>query len=198
MPLTDPIGLLEREDKWYLGNGGQLVYAPPFPQHLRVPGFWDECQFGDVSLNRLLCVSIAAEMKSRDDSMGQAAVPASESTEEPYPGYIEGVTGDTLTVLKGYAAQTFMAQLRDGRRVPIVTNESGDDTPVNIDTLPSITVVDLSSVSFYDSSGLGYLVVLLKKLKVAGKELVLCGANPQVSNLLSTLGIDKYTRVFSD
>jgi hypothetical protein len=59
MALTDPLALLERPDKWYLGNAGMLLYAPPFPQHLDVPGFWDECHFGDLSVPRLLCVSFA-------------------------------------------------------------------------------------------------------------------------------------------
>jgi hypothetical protein len=62
MALTDPLLLLKRTDKWYLGNGGMLVYAPPFPQHLHVPGFWDECHFGDLAVPNLLCVSVAMEV----------------------------------------------------------------------------------------------------------------------------------------
>jgi len=65
MSLVDPIDLLKRRDKWYLGNGGLLVYAPLFPDHLDVPGFWDECQYGDLFINRLLAVSIAAEYDCR-------------------------------------------------------------------------------------------------------------------------------------
>ena len=53
--------LLQRQDKWYLGNGGMLVFAPPFPQHLRVPGFWDECHYGDIAVPRLLALSFALE-----------------------------------------------------------------------------------------------------------------------------------------
>jgi len=61
MELIDPLDLLKRTDKWYLGNGGMLVYAPPYPKHLGVPGFWDECHFGDMAVPRLLCVSFALE-----------------------------------------------------------------------------------------------------------------------------------------
>jgi len=61
MPLVDPIDLLQRPDKWYLGNGSMLLYAPPFPEHLDVPGFWDECQFGDLILRNLLCISFALQ-----------------------------------------------------------------------------------------------------------------------------------------
>ncbi|MCB1217250.1 hypothetical protein KDL44_07645 [bacterium] len=53
--------LLARTDKWYLGNGGMLLYAPPFPQHLHVPGFWDECHWGDTAVPALLCVSVVLE-----------------------------------------------------------------------------------------------------------------------------------------
>ena len=63
MSLTDPIKLLHRTDKWYLGNAGMLLYAPPFPRHLDVPGFWDECHYGDLVLKRLLCVSFVAEYR---------------------------------------------------------------------------------------------------------------------------------------
>ena len=31
-----------RDDKWYLGAGDGLIWAPPFPQWLDAPGFWDE------------------------------------------------------------------------------------------------------------------------------------------------------------
>lgn len=53
--------LLARGDKWYLGNGGMLLYAPPFPQHLHVPGFWDECHWGDTAVPNLLCFSFVLE-----------------------------------------------------------------------------------------------------------------------------------------
>jgi len=64
MPLVDPLTLLTRADKWYLGNASLLLYAPPFPEHLDTPGFWDECHFGDLKLPRLLCVSFAMEVKA--------------------------------------------------------------------------------------------------------------------------------------
>ena len=53
--------LLQRSDKWYLGNGGMLVYAPPFPQHLHQPGFWDECHWGDTAVANLLAFSFVLE-----------------------------------------------------------------------------------------------------------------------------------------
>lgn len=62
MPLVDPLALLRRQDKWYLGNGGMLVYAPSFPRYLHVPGFWDECHYGDLAIEHLLAVNLACEL----------------------------------------------------------------------------------------------------------------------------------------
>lgn len=64
--MIDPLALLRRTDKWYLGNGGMLIYAPPFPKNLHTPGFWDECHWGDLALPRLLCLSFAVEL---DDAL---------------------------------------------------------------------------------------------------------------------------------
>lgn len=52
----DPLTLLTRKDKWFLGGGKGALYAPPFPRHLAATGFWDECLFADVRLERLFNV----------------------------------------------------------------------------------------------------------------------------------------------
>ena len=42
-PTTgDRLDALARSDKWYLSCGDGIVWAPPFPQWLSHPGFWDE------------------------------------------------------------------------------------------------------------------------------------------------------------
>lgn len=51
--LMDPLRLLERHDKWFLGGGSGALYAPPFPKALTVPGFWDECYLADLRIPRL-------------------------------------------------------------------------------------------------------------------------------------------------
>jgi hypothetical protein len=53
---VDPISLLERKDKWFLGGGKGSIYAPPFPRWLEKPGFWDECFYADIKLTRLFTV----------------------------------------------------------------------------------------------------------------------------------------------
>ncbi len=45
----DPLALLERPDKWFLGGGRTLIYAPPFPQYLHTPGLWDEAHLLDFA-----------------------------------------------------------------------------------------------------------------------------------------------------
>lgn len=52
----DPLALLSRTDKWFLGGGKGALYAPPFPRFLTAPGFWDECYFADLRLERLFTV----------------------------------------------------------------------------------------------------------------------------------------------
>ncbi|MCC7478070.1 hypothetical protein IT575_06375 [bacterium] len=61
--LLDPLALLRRPDKWYLGNGGMLLYAPPFPTELDTPGFWDACHYGDLAVPRLLAFGFAVEQQ---------------------------------------------------------------------------------------------------------------------------------------
>ncbi|MBS1706473.1 MAG: hypothetical protein JST40_11400 [Armatimonadetes bacterium] len=54
--MLDPLALLQRSDKWFLAGGKGALYAPPFPQHLLSPGFWDECFFADIRLEHLFTV----------------------------------------------------------------------------------------------------------------------------------------------
>ncbi|MEA4884153.1 MAG: trehalase family glycosidase [Clostridia bacterium] len=41
---------LERTDKWYLGGGSELIWAPPFPLYLDKPGFWDKASLYNCSI----------------------------------------------------------------------------------------------------------------------------------------------------
>jgi hypothetical protein len=41
MPHISPLKLLRRSDKYYLGGGNRLLFAPPFPHFLDRPGLWD-------------------------------------------------------------------------------------------------------------------------------------------------------------
>jgi hypothetical protein len=45
MNMVEPLKLLSRPDKWYLGGGNRLLWAPPFPVFLDYPGLWDKAHY---------------------------------------------------------------------------------------------------------------------------------------------------------
>ena len=53
-----PLKLLERTDKWYLGGGNRLLWAPEFPVHLDKPGFWDHASYYNYSFEPLFTWAI--------------------------------------------------------------------------------------------------------------------------------------------
>lgn len=57
-------------------------------------------------------------------------------------------------------------------------------------------IINLEKVSFFDSSGLGYLVVLIKQVKMNQGEIIFCAPNNLVRRLLNTIRIDKYVSIF--
>ncbi len=59
----DPLSRLGRKDKWFLGGGGGAVSAPPFPRWLLTPGFWDECHFADIRIDRLFALLVFRDGK---------------------------------------------------------------------------------------------------------------------------------------
>ena len=58
---TDPFSLLTREDKWFLGNGEGMLFAPPFPVWLNTPGFWDEATIFQYSFAPAFTVAFLDE-----------------------------------------------------------------------------------------------------------------------------------------
>ena len=59
-------------------------------------------------------------------------------------------------------------------------------------------IINLEKVSFFDSSGLGYLVVLIKQVKMNQGDIVFCSPNNLVRRLLNTIRIDKYVKIFDN
>jgi anti-sigma B factor antagonist len=59
-------------------------------------------------------------------------------------------------------------------------------------------VVDLSSTSFIDSSGLGALISGLKRARQAGGDLRLAGPNEQVRTVLSLTNLDRVLKPYDD
>jgi hypothetical protein len=59
--MIDPIELLAREDKWFLGCGDGILFAPLFPVWLDAPGFWDEATIYQYSYAPLFTVTCVDE-----------------------------------------------------------------------------------------------------------------------------------------
>ncbi len=59
--MTDILRLLARPDKWYLGSGDGVLWAPPFPRWLEAPGFWDETQLYQYAIQPGFAVSFLIE-----------------------------------------------------------------------------------------------------------------------------------------
>jgi anti-sigma B factor antagonist len=60
-----------------------------------------------------------------------------------------------------------------------------------------VVVVDLSGVSFIDSSGLGALVGAEKEMRAAGHELRLVVTQPQITRLLDLTGLSEIFTIVS-
>ena len=50
--------LLSRSDKWYLGGGNRLLWAPPFPEFLDHPGLWDKAHYYNYEFQPLFTWSL--------------------------------------------------------------------------------------------------------------------------------------------
>jgi anti-sigma B factor antagonist len=59
-------------------------------------------------------------------------------------------------------------------------------------------LIDLSGISFVDSSGLGALVMVLKKVRAAQKEMYVCSINDQVRMLFELTSMDRVFQVLPD
>ncbi len=59
-------------------------------------------------------------------------------------------------------------------------------------------LVDLKNITFIDSSGLGTLVVLLKKIRGLNRSLCLCSSNDQVRMLFELTSMDRVFEIYKD
>jgi anti-anti-sigma factor len=62
---------------------------------------------------------------------------------------------------------------------------------------PNLLLVDLTNVSFMDSSGLGALVSALKAVRAIGAEMVLCSPNEQVKMLFDLTSMSKIFKIYA-
>jgi anti-anti-sigma regulatory factor len=59
-------------------------------------------------------------------------------------------------------------------------------------------VVDLSELAFADASLMLDLAILARRLRVGGRAILLCGAQPQVRTLIELIGIHRLPGVVFD
>ena len=84
-------------------------------------------------------------------------------------------------ILDGTQAETF-------RKEVDAALEAGADT----------LLIDLKNIKFVDSSGLGILVVVLKKVRAAQKRIYVCSINEQVKMLFELTSMDRVFEVLPD
>jgi len=58
MAACDPHSLLARDDKWFVGGGRQLIYAPELPLWTNVPGFWPYARWLEWRVGPLFTVTV--------------------------------------------------------------------------------------------------------------------------------------------
>lgn len=61
-----------------------------------------------------------------------------------------------------------------------------------------IILVDLKDITFIDSSGLGTLVVLLKKIRGLNRTLCICSMNDQVRMLFELTSMDRVFEIYEN
>lgn len=59
--VGDPLAFLRRDDKWYLGGGGRLLWTPPYPEWLDHLGFWDEAHYYQYRLPQAFTITLLDE-----------------------------------------------------------------------------------------------------------------------------------------
>ena len=61
-----------------------------------------------------------------------------------------------------------------------------------------VVLIDLKDINFIDSSGLGILVVVLKKMRAIKKKMYICSVNEQVRMLFELTSMDQVFDVVAD
>jgi len=82
----------------------------------------------------------------------------------------------------------------DGTQAEAFRQEVDAALDAGVDTL----LIDLKNITFVDSSGLGILVVVLKKVRACNKEMYVCSINEQVKMLFELTSMDRVFEVLPD
>jgi len=82
----------------------------------------------------------------------------------------------------------------DGTQAEVFRQEVDVALEEGADTL----LIDLKDITFVDSSGLGILVVVLKKVRASQKQMFVCSINEQVRMLFELTSMDRVFEVLPD
>ncbi len=95
----------------------------------------------------------------------------------------------------------FSCDIRVLRPVGLLSIRTAEILKVNFKTLfergAEVILVDLDAVTYLDSSGLGLLVDMHTKQRLANRRLCLCSANNQVKTLFDISGLDAVLEIFA-
>ena len=134
--MTDPLELLARTDKWQLAAGEGLVFAPPFPVWLDVPGFWDEAHLFEYPLRPLFTVAFLDQSGAELRLAAGTRHWTPDALQVPYlpAGTIEAT--ETRMVLPGLVLGSEWALRNTGAEPALVhavawTTAPGDEVPAD-------------------------------------------------------------------
>ncbi|MGQ0538014.1 MAG: MGH1-like glycoside hydrolase domain-containing protein, partial [Gemmatimonadaceae bacterium] len=150
--------LLARSDKWYLGCGDGVLFAPPFPTWLDTPGFWDEATVHQHAIGPLFTVTfLDHEGRELPATLGQRRwTPAELSCRYTLPGDIEAI--EVRTVQPG---GVFVSEWRLHANVPVLLHAVAW-------TAQDTAQLDLPSVR-WDGAALGFVRPLPNETAVAAR-----------------------------
>ena len=104
------------------------------------------------------------------------------------PLRIESRTEQNGTSLLSLTGEVDVANAPDVKQAAVALSATGNTR----------FVVDLSGVTYMDSSGLGTLVGILKRLKESGGKMAIAGASPQVRRLFDITGLNQVFALCDD
>jgi anti-sigma B factor antagonist len=89
--------------------------------------------------------------------------------------------------------------LNAGGEIDVATSPELHELLVElIERAPQLVIVDLTGVSFIDSTGLGVLVGAVRDLRAGGRDMRLVVTQPQIIKLLELTGLDEVFSVVSN
>ena len=115
--MPDPLELLARDDKWSLGAGDGVLYAPRFPLWLDAPGFWDEATLHQYTFAPLFTVALldetGAELALR--AVSRRWTPAALTLEYRLANGVSAIEVRTVQPGGVFASEWRVRALRSGR-----------------------------------------------------------------------------------